>query len=219
MIEALPTILVLFFSVVLHEIAHGLAALKLGDPTARDAGRLTLNPIAHVDLLGTVILPIILFLRGGPMFGWAKPVPINPRYFRDRRQGMAIVGAAGPATNVLIALVAASILHLLRAADPSAAAAFRETLVGHTENAGLVVPMLFRAVVINVLLATFNMLPIPPLDGSRVIIPFVPRNVGLVYYQLEPYGMLIVIALYFTGILFKIIGPVYTVVASLFLGV
>jgi Zn-dependent protease len=191
-IEALPVLLVLFFSIVVHEFAHGLVAYRLGDPTANDAGRLTLNPIAHVDLVGSIIVPLALFLsRSGFMIGWAKPVPINPSYFRNPMNGMALTGAAGPASNLILALAAALVLRF----------------AGGFLGDGIVAQMLLYGIGINVALALFNLIPVPPLDGSRVILPLLPRSGARFYWELEPYGMFIVMALAVTGILGRLIYP------------
>ncbi len=192
MIEAIPALFVLFFSIVFHEYAHGWVAYRLGDPTARDMGRLTLNPLAHIDPIGSVILPLGLLLTGSRfLFGWAKPVPINPRYFQNPTVGMAITGAAGPASNLILAFIAAVLLRLF----------------GDVIGNGFFFQMLKYGVLINVVLAVFNLVPIPPLDGSRVIIPFVPKNVARFYWEIERYGMFIVLGLLVTGILWKIITP------------
>ncbi|MBM3321605.1 MAG: site-2 protease family protein [Candidatus Eisenbacteria bacterium] len=204
MIEALPMLLVLFFSIVVHEYAHGYVAYRLGDPTANDAGRLTLNPISHVDLVGSIIVPLALVFSGSRfLFGWAKPVPINPMYFRQPMNGMALTGGAGPASNLLLALASALIL---RFAGPSL-------------GTGIVAHMLHYGIVINVVLAVFNLMPIPPLDGSRVILPFLPEGIARFYWELEPYGMFLVIGLLVTGILGKIIVPFVTILRALFLAV
>lgn len=204
MVEMLPNLLVLFFSIVFHEFAHGWMAKKLGDPTATDAGRLTLNPIAHVDIVGSILVPAMLLLTGSRfLFGWAKPVPIDPRHFENPMVGMAKTGAAGPASNLLLALVAALLLRF-----------------GFGAMGGdLATRMLTFGIQINVLLAVFNMIPVPPLDGSRVILPLVPRHVAKVYWDLEPYGMFIVIGLLVTGILWKIITPFMYIVLRFYAAV
>lgn len=204
MIESLPILFVLFFSVVLHEYAHGYVAYRLGDPTANDAGRLTMNPIAHVDIVGTIIIPLALVLsKSGFLFGWAKPVPINPSYFRKPMIGMAITGGAGPASNLLLALAVALFLR------------FAGGLVGD----GIVAEMLVYGIVINVVLAVFNLVPIPPLDGSRVILPFLPQSLARFYFELEPYGMFVVIGLLVTGILSRIIFPFVGILRAVYFSV
>ncbi|MFH1276808.1 MAG: site-2 protease family protein [Candidatus Eisenbacteria bacterium] len=202
-VEALPPLFVLFFSIVVHEFAHGYVANRLGDPTAEKAGRLTLNPLAHVDIVGSVLVPLALIATGSRfLFGWAKPVPINPTHFRDPMVGMAKTGAAGPASNLILAFVAAIL--------------YRLGLGGF----GSIASNLLRyAIEINVLLALFNLMPIPPLDGSRVILPFVPRSVAKVYWDLEPYGMFIVIGLLVTGGLWLIITPFLAIFRSIFFGI
>lgn len=165
---AVLSIIILIFSVILHEVAHGYMADKLGDPTARFAGRLTLNPIVHIDLFGSIILPAALFLSGSPiMFGWAKPVPYNPHNIRGR-MGEALVALAGPATNLLLAIVFGLLLRVgLGAGDPD------------------IPSILYMIVHINVLLAIFNLLPIPPLDGSKIMSALLPRDLAIRYESLR----------------------------------
>ncbi len=185
------TLVILFFSVVLHEVAHGVVALWNGDSTARDMGRLSLNPLRHVDPFGTVLLPLILvFLQSSVLFGWAKPVPINPLRFRNRAFGTLTVGAAGPGMNIALALLFALGFRMASVADP-----FRVVC--------------FYGASINVLLAVFNMLPIPPLDGSRVVGALLSRELRTAYYSLERWGIFIVIALLYLGVIHKVIVPVY----------
>ncbi len=202
--EAITRILILMFSIVLHEIAHGWTALRLGDPTAKDRGRLTLNPISHVDPIGTILVPLMSHFLGGFLFGWAKPVPVDPRYFKNPAKGMAIVGIAGPITNIILALIAAIL--------------FRVVFLFDLDASPFLVHALVYAVAINIVLATFNMVPIPPLDGSRVIIPFIPREAARVYYQLEPYGFYILVALLYLGLFRRVITPIYQYVAGMLLG-
>lgn len=206
MIAALPKIFVLMFSIIIHEIAHGWMALRNGDPTARDMGRLTLNPIPHIDIFGTILLPAFLIFTHSPaIFGWAKPVPINPYNFHNPKKGIGLVGVAGPAVNVILALLAALV--------------FRVTLSLGILQPGIVADMLVYAVAINMILAIFNMMPVPPLDGSRVIVPFVPPVVRTVLHQMEPYGMFIVFGLLYLGFFRLVISPLYIFFTRLFLGV
>lgn len=188
-------------AVVLHELAHGYVAFRLGDPTAARMGRLTLNPLAHVDLFGTVLLPLMLLFAGAPfLFGYAKPVPVNFYNLRNPRRDMVLVAAAGPLMNVLIAAVSAvAFKWLLSLQVPS------EGLL--TTGLAFFARMLQYSVLMNVGLAVFNMLPIPPLDGGRVAAGLLPRLPALALARLEPYGMLIVMVLLMTGVLNQFLRP------------
>ena len=171
-------------AIVLHEVAHGLVANALGDPTAKQAGRLTLNPVKHIDPFGTVLLPLLMAMMQGPVFGYAKPVPYNPANLKDRRVGDMLVGLAGPAANLLMALMGAAIMWLLL---PLARA-----IIGGGD-AGLFAYFylwfLPEFVVINLYLMFFNLLPIPPLDGSSIFAVLIPeRHLGT-YYAIERYAM------------------------------
>lgn len=178
-IWALP----LIFAVTLHEAAHGYAARALGDDTAERMGRISLNPLRHIDLFGTIILPALLLLLGGVIFGWAKPVPVNFSKLRNPRFGMVAVAAAGPATNLALALVAVMAVNLL----PIVPEAGRTWLIFNLDN----------AIYLNLLLAVFNMLPVPPLDGGRVVTGLLPRPLAIRFASLEQVGMLIIIAALF----------------------
>ncbi len=179
----LPLLVVLLLSMVLHEIAHGWVAYKLGDPTAKSRGRLTLNPLRHLDPLGTAMF-VITYLGGGFIFGWAKPVPISPYYFRNRRRGMQLVGAAGPLTNFILAAVFWAILTLL-------ASALNQP--GSVRFA--VFYILFLALQVNVVLGVFNLIPIPPLDGSRILGGFLPRRAYETWLSIDRYGFMIIIVM------------------------
>lgn len=177
-------------AIVLHEVSHGYAAYRLGDPTAKQAGRLTLNPIKHIDPFGTIILPAILMLAHAPVFGYAKPVPYNPRYFEDKRKGDVIVGLAGPAANLLQALVGAAIAWALFGVA--------NNLVASNELfAYFYIYFLPYYVLINLFLMFFNLLPIPPLDGSCIYVYLVPKDRMDIYYKIEQYAMPVLLILLF----------------------
>ncbi len=186
---ALFFFIIVILSAIIHEYSHGWVAEQLGDPTARLAGRLTLNPIAHIDPIGTILVPLILvMLPGGFIFGWAKPVPFNPLNLRDKRWGPALVALAGPASNLLIALSLAVVIRLL---GPGSFASFLALIV-----------------YINILLAVFNLVPIPPLDGSKVLYALLPNTPSWWRFklQLEQYGMILVIMFIFIG--WQLITPI-----------
>ena len=200
-IEILQIVFVLLSAIILHEIAHGWIALKLGDPTAKNLGRLTLNPIKHMDPVGSILLPgflIILKMLGYPVFvfGWAKPVPVNYRQLRHPKRDMAFVALAGPAMNILIACVCALFLKI-----PGIDRHFFE-----------------MAILVNLFLAIFNMTPIPPLDGSRLVMGILPNRLAIPYSRLEPYGILFVMALLWSGALDQFVLPAVAAIAH-YLGV
>ncbi len=192
----------LLLAMVLHEYAHGWVANRLGDATARERGRLTMNPLAHVDPIGTVILPLLcLLMPGGFFLGWAKPVPVNPARLRNPRRDMALVAAAGPGMNLLLAVASAFVLSLLLSVDPSLADSWppQPGMAPRRDLAGLLLlplaAMALYSVFINVLLMTFNLIPIPPLDGGRVLTSLLPARSAAAVGRLEPYGMLIIVGL------------------------
>ncbi|HZL93529.1 MAG TPA: site-2 protease family protein [Vicinamibacterales bacterium] len=201
----LMELLVLIVSLSIHEAAHAWSADRLGDSTARQLGRLTINPVAHVDVFGTIVLPLMaMMLPGAPIIGYAKPVPVNTRNLgHDWRQKFMLVAAAGPASNLVIAMVGAAIFHLM----PSGG--FDGDAIG---RGSLFVSFLIRVVSLNVLLAVFKMLPVPMLDGGNVLAGLLKGQVAQLYDNLRPYGFLILYALLLTGVFATVVTPIYTVV-------
>lgn len=201
LLEVLIVLTVLIASLSVHEAAHAFAADRLGDPTARQLGRLSLNPAVHVDPIGTLLFPLIAFLTNVPLIGWAKPVPVNPRFLKHPKRDFALIAAAGPASNLVMAGIGALGLAAARAA------AGPGDIAGGAVTAPLL-PLLFTFAIVNVLLAVFNMIPVPPLDGGNVLIGLLPEGASRRVEQLRPYGILILYALMLTGALSTILGPV-----------
>jgi len=184
---------VLLLSLTIHEAAHALTADRLGDPTARSLGRVSLNPLVHIDLLGTIVLPLLAIVSHLPIIGWAKPVPVNIRNLRHPQRDFAIIAAAGPISNLLQAVVAAILVRAF-VQDP-------ELPGGPVQYALLV------AVQINILLAFFNLIPVPPLDGGNVLLGLLPPQLAYRYAQLRQYGFLILYALMLSGVASALIIP------------
>nr|WP_137676548.1 site-2 protease family protein [Parerythrobacter lutipelagi] len=182
---ALIVIPCLVIAIVFHEVAHGLVANMLGDPTAKMRGRLTFNPIKHVDPIGTLVVPGALWLMGGPIFGWAKPVPVMKNRLNNPRYGMMAVAAAGPGMNLLLALVGAVLLGLMA---PGIS-------VENFSEPGVLVEGLFYFILINLFLAIFNLLPIPPFDGGHIVEGLLPPSLSRHWGKLQQYGMFLLIAL------------------------
>ena len=181
----------LLYSVIFHELAHGWVAYRMGDPTAKSLGRLTINPLKHLDPMGT----LMLFLFG---FGWAKPVPVNPNLLRNRRKSMILVSSAGVITNIILGFCA---LFLFRLLSPS--------------PSGIAAQLLYYFARINIILAAFNLIPLPPLDGSKILMGFAPPSVRKSLARLERYGLLIIIALLYLGVLEPVIRSFEWVILSL----
>jgi Zn-dependent protease len=191
---------VLLFSIIVHEVAHGYVALLNGDPTARMLGRITLNPVPHIDLVGTILLPLLLLIsHAGILFGWAKPVPVNPLNYRHYRWGEFAVSAAGPVSNLVLAMIFSLLLRL------------------DLGNPGLM-QLAYFGVSINIFLALFNLIPIPPLDGSHILSILLPRELARLYDYLQPVGFVLILILFYTGIMGAILMPLYRQIAQLMLG-
>jgi Zn-dependent protease len=200
-VDFIFSIIVLIISVVIHEVSHGYVADKLGDPTARLAGRLTLNPIKHLDPMGSIFLPLLLGLSSGGrfIFGWAKPVPYNPYNLKNHKWGEAMVATAGPLSNILIALIFGFVIRF----------GF-ESLTGPLFN------ILFIITMVNVVLAVFNLIPIPPLDGSKILFAFLPYRFQNIRFWMEKYQMILVLVVVF--FLWRLIFPVVPWIVSLITG-
>lgn len=202
-------LVILLFSVVVHEVMHGLVALKFGDHTAERAGRLTLNPIPHIDPIGTLLVPAMLFIipaitgvRPGFFIGWAKPVPVNPLHFTDIRKGELMVSLAGALSNLGLAIIAAVLFRLVASFSPNY----------------LIMQVLEFAVSINLMLGIFNLLPIPPLDGSKVLLSQLPYKAAREFERLSQYGFIILIALLYFGVIGVILNLIVTPLQNLLLG-
>jgi len=192
---------VLILSLSVHEAAHAWSAERLGDTTARMLGRVSLNPAVHVDPIGTILFPLIGMLSGAPIFGWAKPVPVNTLNLRGNwKQKFMLIAAAGPASNLVLATIGALVLGVVRGASLSTSETVQTFFVAMVE--------------LNVLLAVFNMIPLPPLDGGNVLAGVLRGNVADMYERIRPYGFLILYGLMFSGILWRVIGPPYAMILS-----
>ena len=200
-------VLPVLFAITVHEVAHGWVAMRLGDRTAMMLGRLTLNPIKHIDPIGTLLIPGLMLAFSPFIFGWAKPVPVTWENLRNPKRDMALVAAAGPAANLIMTLMWAGIMKLSLLLPASLAMATQ--------------PLLYMGIIgikINLILMVLNLLPLPPLDGSRIVSSLLPDKLSWRYSQLENYGLLIVLALLATGVLGRIIGPpIYQLQAMLFM--
>jgi len=199
-LQAALMVVVLLFSIIIHEIAHGYVALLNGDRTARMLGRITLNPVPHIDPVGSILLPLLLLIsQSSFLIGWAKPVPVNPLNFRNYRWGEFAVSAAGPVSNLALAAIFSVLLRL------------------GLENPGLT-QLAYYGVSINIILALFNLIPIPPLDGSHILALVLPRELARLYSHLQPVGFFLILILFYTGILGAILMPLYRQIALIMLG-
>jgi len=197
--SSLLTLSIFFMAVIIHEYAHGWVAWKLGDSTAKNAGRLTLNPAAHIDLMGTIVLPLFLLISKSPViFGWAKPVPIDFRSLGNPKKDMIWVGLAGPGANILFAILLALILKF-------------SVITGSV----WLIAILNMAIILNLVLAVFNIMPIPPLDGSRILMGLLPREMAMQYAKVERYGFIIIFGLLWFGAIGAVIWPIVMYLARL----
>jgi len=194
------SLIIILFSAIIHEYMHGWTADRLGDHTAKDAGRLTINPISHIDPMGSIVIPALIYLStaGSFIFGYAKPVPFNPYNLRDQKYGAAKIAIAGPLANLAMAIAFGFILRFVPIAN------------------GTLVMLLASVVQINLILMVFNLVPIPPLDGSKVIMPFLPSRIQAKYEELEKYGFVLVLLFLLVG--FSLIIPIVGFIFSLIVG-
>lgn len=213
-------IVILLFSVVIHEISHGLVAYRMGDPTAKLAGRLTMNPLKHLDFFGSFVLPVSLFFltSGAFIFGWAKPVPYNPLNLKNPRIGERLVAGMGPLSNLVLATVFSLILLALPLGAPERATIAGATFAPGMASAALATPLMSfgffisQIIFINILLGIFNLVPIPPLDGSKVLFSLLPRGADEFRYVLERYGLFLLLLFIFFGF-----GLIIPIIRALFL--
>jgi Zn-dependent protease len=203
--QAFISLVVLLFSLTVHEMAHAVTADWCGDPTARLLGRVSLNPLVHADPIGTILFPLIALVSGVPLLGWAKPVPVNTRRLRHPRRDYVLVAGAGPASNLLLAFIAALALSLFRVSPMT---------LGEPNVSVPLAALLAGAIQINVLLAVFNMLPIPPLDGGNVLFGLLPTTLAHQLNAIRPYGFLLIYALMLSGGLDYLVVPPYRLVLS-----
>jgi Zn-dependent protease len=203
--QVLISFIVLLFSLTLHESAHAFTADRLGDPTARLLGRISLNPIVHADLIGTVLFPLIAMITGAPLIGWAKPVPVDVRRLRHQRRDYVFVAAAGPASNLMLALLSAIVLSVLPISPQT---------LGEPNISVPIASILSKAIQLNVLLAVFNMIPIPPLDGGNVLGGLLPLSLARPFNLLRPYGFILLYALILTGGFESIVVPTYRLILA-----
>ena len=212
-VKIIIDIVVLLFAVSIHEASHGFIAYKFGDPTPEIQGRLTLNPIAHLDPVGSIIVPAFLIIFKLPVFGWAKPVMVDPRNFtgdyNSVRKKMAVVAFGGPGSNFSVAIISAILLRIIFHFDPAVKyVIFTNTPLSSSISAGIGF-ILFELFIINVFLGLFNLIPIPPLDGGNILIGLLPPKAAMTFEKLQPYGFIILLVLIYTGVYSFFIMPFF----------
>jgi len=218
-VMALPLVM----AIVLHEIAHGYVAYLKGDPTAKLMGRLSLNPLVHIDLFGTIIMPLIFFYSMGVLFAFAKPVPVNFMNLKRPKEDMVWVAAAGPGMNLFLAVISAIAIQIIVFMNPEA-----KEYIGYINNRLMptdysvilfpVMGMLYFSVILNVVLAVINMIPIPPADGGRIVAGLLPRKQAAIYSQIEPFGLVLLVGIIMfnpLGITYKVIWPIIISIVEL----
>lgn len=206
-ISLLQNFIVLFTAITVHEFSHGFVAYKLGDPTAKSMGRLTLNPLAHLDPIGAIMM---IFCR----FGWAKPVPVNPYYFKDAKRDMVLVSVAGPLSNLALAFIVATVCPFL---GVSTIETYGSSIFYSVGSIPFVSELLMACLIININFAVFNLIPFPPLDGSKILFSLLPNNMYNRFLSYERYGTIVLIALSISGILGKVLGIVINPILSLYI--
>lgn len=221
LLSTVISLFVLLFAITVHEVSHGWAAWKLGDQTAYNLGRVTLNPLAHIDPIGTIVLPLLMIILRGPVFGWAKPVPVNPLNLRHPKQDYLWISLAGPASNLAVAGGSLIILTMLKIIHSPITDFLRSYLInrqrfpqGFFPLEGLAL-ILFYAVLINTYLAVFNLIPVPPLDGSGILSGLLSDRAAARYRLIQPFGFIIVLILIAAGFLEIIIKPIQIVILTL----
>jgi Zn-dependent protease len=205
---------VLLFAITIHEAAHGWAANRFGDPTAFNMGRVTLNPIPHIDPIGTVLFPLLMMFTGIPLLGWAKPVPVNPMNLRNPKRDNLWISAAGPLSNFSAAAGFFILIRVIKAVNPQAFYIVPGLSGGFQLMQG-VVTILFYAILINTFLAVFNLIPIPPLDGSGILMGFLNDEAAEKYDRIRPYGFMILLGLLFLGFFRIVFGPIQSIIVAL----
>lgn len=214
---------VLLFAITIHEAAHGWTANKLGDPTAFHLGRVTLNPIPHIDPIGTVLMPIMMMFTGIPFFGWAKPVPVNPMNLRNPKKDNLWISVAGPLSNVIAGTGLLVMLYIMRSVNPEIRGPLSYMIMGRVPPGGIspfygLALLLWYGTMINFVLAVFNMLPIPPLDGSGVLTGLLSSEKARIMDQIRPYGFLIIIGLLFIGFFNVVFRPIQVFMIKIVFG-